>query len=97
MFRPRIVWSRSWVNAEEVADVLDAGAGGEIARGGVHSRTPRSRVDTFNGLLVDYVERKARRRSSSAGCGRLSDFEFEFQMALMNQRLQAGRIETRGS
>jgi len=43
-------------------------------------------VDTFDGLLVDYVER---RRAQVVVRGRraVSDFEFEFQMALMNHRL----------
>jgi pantetheine-phosphate adenylyltransferase len=43
-------------------------------------------VDTFDGLLVDY----ARRRGASAlirGLRAVSDFEYEFQMALMNRRL----------
>ena len=48
-------------------------------------------VDTFDGLLVDYVNRRGA-RLSSGGCA-ISDFEFEFQMALMNRRLN-GRIET---
>lgn len=43
-------------------------------------------VDTFEGLLVDYV----RRRKVSAivrGLRAISDFEYELQMALMNRRL----------
>jgi pantetheine-phosphate adenylyltransferase len=43
-------------------------------------------VDTFDGLLVDY----AVQRGASAvlrGLRALSDFEYEFQMALMNRRL----------
>jgi pantetheine-phosphate adenylyltransferase len=43
-------------------------------------------VDTFNGLLVEY----ARRQGASAlirGLRAVSDFEYEFQMALMNRRL----------
>ena len=49
-------------------------------------------VDTFEGLLVDYVERK-RAQAIVRGLRAVSDFEFEFQMALMNQRLNP-RIET---
>jgi pantetheine-phosphate adenylyltransferase len=49
-------------------------------------------VDTFDGLLVDYVERK-RAQVIVRGLRAVSDFEFEFQMALMNQRLNA-TIET---
>jgi len=46
----------------------------------------RVEVDTFNGLLVDY----ARRKGATAlirGLRAVSDFEYEFQMALMNRRL----------
>jgi pantetheine-phosphate adenylyltransferase len=49
-------------------------------------------VDTFNGLLVDYVERREA-QVIVRGLRAVSDFEFEFQMALMNQRLNP-RIET---
>ncbi|MGH9750674.1 MAG: pantetheine-phosphate adenylyltransferase [Candidatus Polarisedimenticolia bacterium] len=44
------------------------------------------RVEAFDGLLVDY----ARERGAQAivrGLRALSDFEYEYQMALMNQRL----------
>ena len=49
-------------------------------------------VDTFDGLLVDYVERR-HAQVIVRGLRAISDFEFEFQMALMNQRLN-GRIDT---
>jgi pantetheine-phosphate adenylyltransferase len=43
--------------------------------------------DTFSGLLVDYaVQRKA--HAILRGMRAVSDFEYEFQMALMNRRLQ---------
>jgi pantetheine-phosphate adenylyltransferase len=49
-------------------------------------------VDTFGGLLVDYVDaRKA--QVIVRGLRAVSDFEFEFQMALMNRRLNS-KIET---
>ena len=44
-------------------------------------------ADTFDGLLVEY----ARRRRASAivrGLRAVSDFEYEFQMALMNRHLE---------
>ena len=49
-------------------------------------------VDTFEGLLVDYV---AKRQANVIvrGLRAVSDFEYEFQMALMNREL-ASRIET---
>ena len=49
-------------------------------------------IDTFNGLLVDYVERR-QAQVIVRGLRAVSDFEFEFQMALMNQRLEP-KIET---
>ena len=49
-------------------------------------------VDTFDGLLVDYARRRGA-RVIVRGLRALSDFEYEFQMALMNRRL-APEIET---
>lgn len=63
----------------------------EIARE-VFKHVPNVEVDTFDGLLVDYVE-KRKADVIVRGLRAVSDFEFEFQMALMNQRLNA-RIET---
>ena len=53
---------------------------------------PNVEVDTFEGLLVDYV---AARKADVIvrGLRALSDFETEFQMALMNRRLSP-HIET---
>ena len=63
----------------------------EIARE-VFKDMPSVEVDTFAGLLVDYVERR-KAHAIVRGLRAVSDFEYEFQMALMNQRLN-GRIET---
>jgi pantetheine-phosphate adenylyltransferase len=63
----------------------------EIARA-VFKALPNVEVDTFDGLLVDYVQRR-QAHVIVRGLRALSDFEYEFQMALMNQRLN-GRIET---
>jgi pantetheine-phosphate adenylyltransferase len=52
----------------------------------------RVTVDTFSGLLVDYA-RRAGAPVIVRGIRALSDFEYEFQMALMNRRLDPG-IET---
>lgn len=49
-------------------------------------------VDDFDGLLVRYARRK-RARVVIRGLRAVSDFEYEFQMALMNRRLDAS-IET---
>jgi pantetheine-phosphate adenylyltransferase len=53
---------------------------------------PNVEIDTFDGLLVDYV---ARRNANVIvrGLRALSDFETEFQMALMNRRLSP-EVET---
>jgi pantetheine-phosphate adenylyltransferase len=53
----------------------------------VFSEYPNVEADTFDGLLVDY----ARRRRASAivrGIRAVSDYEYEFQMALMNRHLE---------
>jgi pantetheine-phosphate adenylyltransferase len=48
--------------------------------------SPNVEVDTFGGLLVDYaIEKKA--NVILRGLRALSDFEYEFQMALMNRKL----------
>ncbi len=49
-------------------------------------------VDSFNGLLVDYV-RQQKAGVIIRGLRAMSDFEYEFQMALMNRQL-APEIET---
>ena len=53
---------------------------------------PRVELDTFSGLLVDYA-RKVGASVILRGNRALSDFDYEFQMALMNRRLDP-RIET---
>jgi pantetheine-phosphate adenylyltransferase len=53
---------------------------------------PNVEVDTFDGLLVDYVARRTA-QVIVRGLRAVSDFEYEFQMALMNQRLNE-RIQT---
>jgi len=58
----------------------------------VFKEYPNVEVDTFNGLLVDYA-RKRRASAIIRGIRAVSDFEFEFQMALMNRRLNSD-IET---
>jgi pantetheine-phosphate adenylyltransferase len=53
---------------------------------------PEVKVDTFNGLLVNYaVSQKA--DCIVRGIRAISDYEYELQMALMNRRL-APQIET---
>jgi pantetheine-phosphate adenylyltransferase len=57
-----------------------------------YGKEARVRVDTFSGLLVDYAE-KVGADVIVRGLRAISDFEYEFQMALMNRRLNP-RIET---
>jgi pantetheine-phosphate adenylyltransferase len=49
-------------------------------------------VETFNGLLVDYAQAK-KASVLVRGLRAVSDFEYEFQMALMNRHLAPG-LET---
>jgi pantetheine-phosphate adenylyltransferase len=51
-----------------------------------HAEPHRIKVDSFNGLLVDYVERCGA-MAILRGLRAVSDFEYEFQMALMNRKL----------
>lgn len=50
------------------------------------------KADAFTGLLVDYVE-KCSGDAIVRGLRAVSDFEFEFQLALMNRNLNE-RVET---
>jgi pantetheine-phosphate adenylyltransferase len=53
---------------------------------------PRVETDVFEGLLVEYaVSRKA--QAIIRGLRAVSDFEFEFQLALMNRKLNEN-VET---
>lgn len=52
----------------------------------------RCRIESFSGLLVDYMD-KIGARTVVRGLRAVSDFEYEFQMALMNRRLNP-RVET---
>jgi len=78
------------VNAEK-APLFTAEERVEIARAVFKDRR-NVEVDTFDGLLVDYVGRRGA-QVIVRGLRAISDFEFEFQMALMNQRLNR-QIET---
>jgi pantetheine-phosphate adenylyltransferase len=53
---------------------------------------PNVEADAFDGLLVDYVVAK-QARAVVRGLRAVSDFEFEFQMALMNRKLNEN-VET---
>jgi pantetheine-phosphate adenylyltransferase len=61
-----------------------------VAREVKNMRTVRA--DSFDGLLVEYVE-SCKAQAVVRGLRAVSDFEFEFQLALMNRKLNE-RIET---
>src|SRR3989449_11384753 len=69
------------VNAEK-APLFTMAERVEITRE-VFKDQPKVEVDTFDGLLVDYVERR-QAQVIVRGLRAVSDFEFEFQLALMN-------------
>jgi len=53
---------------------------------------PKVTVDVFQGLLVEYCRKKGA-TVVVRGLRAVSDFEFEFQMALMNRKLES-KVET---
>jgi pantetheine-phosphate adenylyltransferase len=60
--------------------------------GAVLAEVPSCRVESFSGLLVDFMDAVGA-RVVVRGLRAVSDFETEFQMALMNRRLNP-RVET---
>ncbi|MEJ5306642.1 MAG: pantetheine-phosphate adenylyltransferase [Ignavibacteria bacterium] len=50
---------------------------------------PNVEVDVFDGLLVEYAKRKGA-IAIIRGLRAVSDFEYEFQMALMNRKISSG-------
>jgi pantetheine-phosphate adenylyltransferase len=64
----------------------------DMARRVFQNLKGRVRVDSFEGLLVDYAERVGA-HVIIRGLRAVSDFEFEFQMAMMNRHLKPG-LET---
>ena len=54
----------------------------------------RVTIESFDGLLVDYVKQKGG-VAIVRGLRAISDFEYELQMALMNRRLEIGRASCR--
>lgn len=52
----------------------------------VCTRFPQAKIDTFDGLLVDYAA-KHQAQAVVRGIRAISDYEYELQMALMNRRL----------
>ena len=72
------------VNAEKHASFTDEEKVDMITRSTAH--IPNVVVDTFDGLLVDYVRAK-HAVAIVKGLRAVSDFEYEFQMALINKKM----------
>ncbi|HUJ10097.1 MAG TPA: pantetheine-phosphate adenylyltransferase [Verrucomicrobiae bacterium] len=75
----------------EKSPLFDVGQRLALAREAIKN-LPKVGVDEFEGLLVDYA-RKKRAAVIVRGLRAVSDFEFEFQLSLMNRKL-ARDIET---
>lgn len=54
--------------------------------------SPKVKVETFDGLLMNYMKKKEA-KIVIRGLRAISDFEYEFQMALMNRKLNP-EVET---
>ncbi len=63
----------------------------ELVKQGI-AGMPNVEADSFDGLLVEYVEGRGA-QAVVRGLRAVSDFEFEFQMALMNRKLNE-KVET---
>jgi pantetheine-phosphate adenylyltransferase len=63
-----------------------------MAREALTEQGLKATVEPFSGLLVDFVSRQ-KAKAIIRGLRAVSDFEFEFQLALMNRKL-AAEIET---
>ena len=64
----------------------------EIMQQILKPRFPTVEIEVFHGLLVDYATHK-NANAIVRGIRAVTDFEYEFQMALMNRKLEA-RVET---
>jgi pantetheine-phosphate adenylyltransferase len=79
------------INSEK-APLFSVDERSDIMREILKPRFPNVEVDVFNGLLVDYAREK-KAKVIVRGIRAVTDFEYEFQMALMNRRLNP-EIET---
>src|SRR5215467_12476254 len=57
----------------------------ELVRSSIQ-HLPNAEADSFDGLLVDYASHR-NAQAIVRGLRAISDFEFEFQLALMNRKL----------
>ena len=77
-------------NATKDSALFTPGERAEMISEATHNR--RVVADAFSGLLVDYVERSGA-QAIVRGLRAVADFEYEFQMAMMNRHLRP-QIET---
>ena len=63
----------------------------DLVRGAIKN-IPTAEADTFDSLLVNYVNHR-NAQAIVRGLRAISDFEFEFQLALMNRKLNE-KVET---
>jgi pantetheine-phosphate adenylyltransferase len=75
----------------EKRPLFTLGERAELVREGIKD-VPQTEVGHFSGLLVDYVTEQGG-VAIIRGLRAVSDFEFEFQLALMNRKLNE-RVET---
>lgn len=75
----------------EKRPLFTLGERAELVRAGIQD-VPKTEVGHFHGLLVDYVAEQGG-VAIIRGLRAVSDFEFEFQMALMNRKLNE-KVET---
>lgn len=54
---------------------------------------PNVKIDSFSGLLVDYAKEKDI-QVSVRGLRAITDFEYELQIAQMNNKLSGGKLDT---
>ena len=79
-------------NAEKGSSLFTIEERLEMIREVFREHGSRVQVDSFSGLLVDYTER-VNAKVIVRGLRAVSDFEYEFQMAMMNRGLKP-EIET---
>jgi|SRR5581483_6915804 len=75
----------------EKRPLFTLGERAELVKAGLQA-IPKAEVGHFHGLLVDYVQEQGG-VAIIRGLRAVSDFEFEFQMALMNRKLNE-KVET---
>jgi pantetheine-phosphate adenylyltransferase len=79
-------------NAEKVTSLFSVEERVDMIRQSVADLKERVLVDSFQGLLVEYCDRMEA-CAVIRGLRAVSDFEYEFQMAMMNRHLN-NRVET---